>query len=96
MLPISYKKSLPLSLTPHYKERFGLEYTHYSRSDVEPYDTLETIRYLGRKFWACEGMMKAPLEEKVVLEMIYWIRGSYRDWETRDRKSTRLNSSHRL
>ena len=62
-------------LTPHYKERFGLEYTHYSKSDVEPYDTLETIRYLGRKFWACEGMMKAPLEERVVLEMIYWIRG---------------------
>jgi hypothetical protein len=62
-------------LTPHYKERFGLEYTHYSKSAVEPYDTLESIRYLGRKFWACEGMMKAPLEERVVLEMVYWIRG---------------------
>ncbi|APG77911.1 hypothetical protein [Changjiang crawfish virus 4] len=65
-------------LTPHYLSCFGLKYTHFSKVSLEnePHDTLESIRYLGRKFVRTESIMRAPLEERVIMEMVYWIRGS--------------------
>lgn len=65
-------------LTPHYLSCFGLKYTHFSKVALEdePHDTLESIRYLGRKFVRSESVIRAPLEERVIMEMVYWIRGS--------------------
>lgn len=65
-------------LTPHYLTCFGLKYTHFSKVSIEnePHDTLESIRYLGRKFVRLESVIRAPLEERVIMEMVYWIRGS--------------------
>lgn len=65
-------------LAPHYLSCFGLKYTHFSKDPncEEPHDTLETIRYLGRKFVMQDSKLRAPLEEVVILEMVYWVRGN--------------------
>lgn len=65
-------------LAPHYLRRFGMKYTHFTKAvaENEPYDTLATIRYLGRAFCRVQSVIKAPLELRTILEMIYWYRGS--------------------
>ena len=46
----------------------------------------------GKVYMDCSA--NNPVENEL-RNRIGWIKGEYRDWET-DRKSTRLNSSHRL
>jgi len=58
----------------HYKRRFDMDYTHCSKEDGDHEDTIETVTYLGRKFFQYEGLMLAPLDERVILEMLYWFR----------------------
>ena len=61
--------------TPHFKRRFNMDYTHYSKESSDSYDTLHTIRYLGRKFVPYTStIMLAPLELNVILESCYWSR----------------------
>jgi hypothetical protein len=68
---------------PHFRSYFNMEYTHFSKKDVDPYDTLETIRYLGRSF-VTNGRFpwkSAPLELSVIVESTYWTNGSKIDYE---------------
>jgi len=68
---------------PHFKKYFNMEYTHFSKKDVDPHDTLETIRYLGRSF-TTNGHFpykSAPLELSIIVESTYWTNGSKIDYE---------------
>nr|QRQ90186.1 MAG: hypothetical protein [Riboviria sp.] len=61
---------------PHLKRRFGMTYTHCSKLDVEPFDTFETITYLGRSFqWdkQWKNVCRAPLRKHIIRESLYWI-----------------------
>ena len=75
------KKGLRVSdFKPHFKKYFGMDYTHFSKKEVDPHDTLDTIRYLGRKFVKTEfPWMFAPLELNVIVESLYWTNGSQRN-----------------
>ena len=65
---------------PFFKEYFGMEYTHFSKKEVDPYDTLDTIRYLGRKFVQTDyPWMAAPLDLQVIVESLYWTQSAQRD-----------------
>jgi len=57
---------------PHIKRRFGMVYTHCSKSDVDQYDTLDTITFLGRKFRLDCGVYRAPLDIPTIVESTYW------------------------
>lgn len=59
-------------LAADFKTMFGMTYTHWSKEEHNEHDTLLDIRYLGRKFQRERGLMKAPLEERVVLEIPYY------------------------
>jgi hypothetical protein len=61
-------------LTPHFKRRFDMDYTHFSKSDNHDFDTLETINFLGRKFVYRDGRMFAPLDLNTIVESTYWLR----------------------
>jgi hypothetical protein len=73
-LVFSYSRTLRCSdLAPHIMRRFGMEYTHFSKeSGHDPYDSLATIRYLGREFVKEQSVFRAPLSLEVVYEMTYW------------------------
>jgi hypothetical protein len=62
------------TIAPHLMRRFNMVYTHYSKADSDIDDTLETIRYLGRKFQMDGAYMRCPLDLKVVLEIPLWIK----------------------
>jgi len=67
---------------PYFKQRFNMEYTHFSKSNVDPHDSLETVRYLGRSFVSSNMVWKlAPLELSVVVESTYWTNGAKIDYE---------------
>lgn len=62
-------------LTPHFERCFSMKYTHWSKHAAKMADTLESIRYIGRKFFKDRyGNMLAPLDEDVVKESLYWVR----------------------
>jgi hypothetical protein len=64
----------------HYKRRFNQIYTHFTKTAVDPYDTLETVSFIGRKFVVDEnGMYRAPLEHETINEMCYWNKGAISD-----------------
>jgi hypothetical protein len=60
--------------TPHFKELFGMDYTHWSKSEHSEEDSISTIRYLGRAFVPDLAVVRAPLDENVVVETFYWVR----------------------
>jgi len=62
------------TFAPHILRRFGLKYTHFSKSDVEVHDTLESVSYLGRSF-RYDMVYRAPLSLDVILEIPLWING---------------------
>jgi len=63
------------TFTPWFKQLYGMTYTHYTKEESDVYDTLFTIRYLGRKFWFDErGHMRAPLDLTVIRESLYWFK----------------------
>jgi hypothetical protein len=66
-------------LTPHFLRRFNMTYTHFSKSDVDPVDTMDTIRFLGRRFAWNDGKYQAPLELATIVESTYWVRGADSD-----------------
>jgi len=62
--------------TPHFKRRFNMSYTHFTKVvGNDPYDTMDTIRYLGRSFVKNMTVMRAPLQLDTILESTYWVRG---------------------
>jgi len=64
-------------LAPLIKQLFNMDYTHWSKAaGADPLDTLESIRYLGRKFVKIGGFMRAPLEMRSIVECMYWTRGN--------------------
>ena len=58
------------------KNRYNAKYTHWSKESNVGKDTIFDIRYLGRKFVPEEGLIRAPLDERVIVEMLYWTRQS--------------------
>lgn len=68
-----------VDLAPHFLRRFGMTYTHFSKAAVEPYDTLETIRFLSRSFVYYDSVYHAPLELDTITEIPYWTRGQTMD-----------------
>lgn len=63
--------------TPHFKRRFGMTYTHFTKVEGnDPLDSMDTIRYLGRSFIKYMTVMRAPLTLETILESTYWVRGS--------------------
>jgi len=60
--------------TPHILRRFGMKYTHCSKTDSDISDTLETITFLGRKFRFDNGIYRAPLDLDTIIESTYWCR----------------------
>jgi hypothetical protein len=65
-----------LDLQPHLMRRFGMIYTHFSKGESEDYDTLDTVRFLSRKFNWVGSICWAPLEERNILEIPYWRRSN--------------------
>lgn len=65
------------TLTPHFKRRFDMSYTHWTKEDNIGKDTLLDIRYLGRKFVPAyePTLVRAPLEPSIIMESLYWTRG---------------------
>jgi len=65
------------TVTVAYAE-IGMIYTDEAKTegDVPPYRTLEEITYLKRKFRSQDGIVDAPLDLDVILEMTNWIRES--------------------
>jgi hypothetical protein len=65
------------TVTDAYAE-IGMIYTDEMKTDgdVAPYRTLEETTYLKRKFRTEDGIVDAPLDLDVILEMTNWIRES--------------------
>jgi hypothetical protein len=61
-------------LAPHFKRRFNMMLTHFSKGNVDRDDDMSSIRYLGRAFEFTNGYMKAPLELQTVKEIMYWFK----------------------
>jgi len=59
----------------HIKRRFNMEYTHCSKAEVDPVDSIETITYLGRSFVKYRSIVHAPLDLTTIVESTYWGRG---------------------
>jgi len=64
------------TLAEHYKRRFGIGYTHFSKDAVDRDDTIHTIRYLGREFKFNQGHCRAPLDLATIREMLFWHHGN--------------------
>jgi hypothetical protein len=62
-------------LTPHFKRRFDMDYTHFSKKENHDDDTMFTINFIGRKFVERQNIYSAPLELRTILEIPYWIKG---------------------
>jgi hypothetical protein len=60
---------------PFFVKRFDLEYTHFSKEDVDVDDTLLTIKFLGRSFYPFDSIFKAPLDLDTILQMVYYMSG---------------------
>jgi hypothetical protein len=60
--------------SPHFKEMYGMTYTHFSKAENEDYDDLSTVQYLGRSFRFEKGLCRAPLDLSVIRESIYWFK----------------------
>jgi len=63
-------------LTPFFKSRFDMDYTHFSKSENESHDTLSTIRFLAREFVKDGTNFRAPLELTTIVESTYFLWGS--------------------
>jgi hypothetical protein len=61
--------------TPHYKRRFDMDYTHWSKDKSETFDSLTDIKFLGRKFVYLDSYWRAPLDLETILESAYWLHG---------------------
>lgn len=59
-------------LSPHYKRRFDMDYTHSSKLETDVEDTLFSVSYIGRKFSPHLGVMRAPLPHSTIVESTYW------------------------
>jgi len=66
-------------LAPHYKRRFNIEYTHFSKDAVDRDDTLETVEYLGRKFVTTGSFVRAPLKFEIITQATYWLHNKSKD-----------------
>jgi len=64
---------------PHYLRRFGMTYTHFSKTETNVTDTLESIRFLGRAFVPYMSVVLSPLKESVI-----WNSICYRDRDTNE------------
>jgi hypothetical protein len=55
-------------------EKFQMTFTHWSKKDDYEEDTIETISFIGRKFFPdpLYGKMRAPLPLTTIKEMVYW------------------------
>jgi hypothetical protein len=81
------------TLTPHFKRRFDMSYTHWTKENNTSKDTLLDIRYLGRKFVpvALPLIVHAPLEPSIIMESLYWTRGAQESFS-----STLTSALHEL
>lgn len=61
--------------TEHFRRRFDMEYTHFSKTESDAHDTLFTVRYLSRLFVKDKNVYLAPLPLTTVVEMTYWQHG---------------------
>jgi hypothetical protein len=61
---------------PHFMRRFHLDYTHFTKEESSSFDTINTIRYLGRSFFKYGNRILAPLELSTIYESIYWKKNS--------------------
>jgi hypothetical protein len=68
----TYEKLRCNDFSPHLMRRFGMTYTHFSKEETDRYDTISTIRYLGRAFVKDKTFIRAPLAIDVVCESTYW------------------------
>jgi hypothetical protein len=59
-------------LAPHFLRRFNMTYTDWRKTETDVYDTLYSIRYLGRMFVPEGPIMKCPLDMRVVKEIPYY------------------------
>jgi len=64
------------NLTPHFKRRFGMSYTHFSKQDVDPLDSILTVGYLGRSFVRMGSIWKCPLPLERIEEICMWYQGT--------------------
>jgi hypothetical protein len=61
------------TLSPIYKELFDMDYTHFLKDTVEDVvDTLQTVKFIGRKFVRADSYYHAPLDLQTIFEMVYW------------------------
>jgi len=64
------------TLTPYFKSRFNMDYTHFSKEESEVTDTLHTIRYLGRSFvQGSLGYIRCPLKKTIIEEIPFYSMG---------------------
>lgn len=64
----------------HFKRRFDVIYTHWSKSAHAGHDTLDTINFIGRSFVRNSmGIYRAPLPIRTICEAFYWVRGDNTD-----------------
>lgn len=67
-------------LAPHFKRRFDIDYTHWTKLDNHADDTIESIGFIGRKFVIDEfGVYRAPLDPIVIVESTYHLKGEMPD-----------------
>jgi hypothetical protein len=59
-------------LAPLILEHFGMVYTHSLKGRLDVVDTMSTISYLGRTFRLDNSVVRAPLDERVIIESTYW------------------------
>lgn len=80
IISISHPGFRVSDFTPHFKRRFNMSYTHFTKVEGnDPFDTMDTIRYLGRAFVKNMTVMRAPLQLETILESTYWVRGTDHD-----------------
>lgn len=67
-------------LAPHFKRRFNMNLTHWSKGQIDArIDSIDEIRFLGRKFYKNDYYIRAPLDIYTVAEILYWTRGDQDD-----------------
>lgn len=60
-------------LTPFFKSRFNMDFTHYSKSEFTGVDTPKTINYLKRRWVKYGNIYLSPLEHIAINNMLKWI-----------------------
>lgn len=66
-------------LAPHYKRRFNVDYTHFSKDEVDRDDTLLSVEFIGRSFRPEGALVRAPLKYEVVTQSTYWLHNKSQD-----------------